>query len=104
MLSVVVYLYQYRSKEHGGELVIYNNQQSTSAVIDDHTISVTPDFGSVVVFLNEEFPHEVLAAKPIVFLSRVGLGSIAVLPIISTLQANVEAPIDSSGMPLSAFY
>ena len=63
ILSVVAYLNQYWSKDDGGELVIYQNQQSTSAVIDDHTISVTPGFGTVVVFLSEEFPHEVLAAK-----------------------------------------
>lgn len=63
VLSVVVYLNQYWSKEDGGELVIYPNQQSTSAVIDDHTVSVTPGFGTVVVFLSEEFPHEVLAAQ-----------------------------------------
>jgi len=63
VLSVVVYLNQYWSKQDGGELVIYPNQQSTSAVIDDHTVSVTPGFGTVVVFLSEEFPHEVLAAQ-----------------------------------------
>jgi len=63
VLSVVVYLNQYWSKEEGGELLIYKNQQSTSTVIDDHTVSVTPGFGTVVVFLSEEFPHEVLAAQ-----------------------------------------
>ncbi|PKG58552.1 2OG-Fe(II) oxygenase [Shewanella sp. Choline-02u-19] len=63
ILSVVVYLNQSWSKDDGGELVIYQNQQSTSAIIDDHTVRVTPGFGTVVVFLSEEFPHEVLAAK-----------------------------------------
>ncbi|WOT05834.1 2OG-Fe(II) oxygenase [Shewanella youngdeokensis] len=63
ILSVVVYLNQYWSKDDGGELVLYVNQQSTSAGKDDHVISVTPGFGTVVVFLSEQFPHEVLAAR-----------------------------------------
>ncbi|WP_426359410.1 2OG-Fe(II) oxygenase [Pseudocolwellia sp. HL-MZ19] len=63
MLSVVVYLNQYWMPDDGGELVIYNKQQSTSAVIDNSIIKVTPNFGTIVVFLSEEFPHEVLAAK-----------------------------------------
>ena len=63
MLSVVVYLNQYWLPDDGGELVIYDKQQSTSAVIDNSVIKVTPNFGTIVVFLSEEFPHEVLPAK-----------------------------------------
>ncbi|WP_426369410.1 2OG-Fe(II) oxygenase [Pseudocolwellia sp. HL-MZ7] len=63
MLSVVVYLNQYWLPDDGGELVIYDKQQSTSAVIDNSIIKVTPNFGTIVVFLSEEFPHEVLPAK-----------------------------------------
>ncbi len=62
VLTVVVYLNEQWSKEDGGELLIYKNQQSTSTQIDEQTVSVIPTFGTVVVFLSEEFPHEVLAA------------------------------------------
>lgn len=62
VLTIVVYLNEDWTHEDGGELLIYNNQQSTSPIIDDHSVSVTPGFGTVVVFLSEEFPHEVLAA------------------------------------------
>ncbi|RTR40063.1 2OG-Fe(II) oxygenase [Shewanella canadensis] len=63
VLTVIVYLNEHWSTEDGGELVIYQNQQSTSAVIDDNTASVTLGFGTLVVFLSEGFPHEVLAAQ-----------------------------------------
>ncbi|MCL1126413.1 2OG-Fe(II) oxygenase [Shewanella surugensis] len=62
VLSVVVYLNQYWSANDGGELVIYNPQSATSST-DNDTIVVMPNFGSIVVFLSEEFPHEVLPAK-----------------------------------------
>lgn len=62
-LSVVVYLNKGWSSDDGGELVIYDNQSSTSSVMNNSIISVTPNFGTIVVFLSEEFPHEVLAAK-----------------------------------------
>jgi len=62
VLSVVVYLNPNWSADDGGELVIYDQQASSSTLIDDSKITVTPSFGTVVVFLSEEFPHEVLPA------------------------------------------
>lgn len=58
MLSVVVYLNPRWNKDNGGELVIYSEQQS-----DTELIRVSPQEGTVVVFLSEEFPHEVLPAQ-----------------------------------------
>lgn len=69
VLSVVVYLNQYWSNDDGGELVIYPpkqdetaNKRLKSAVIDQSRIIVTPSLGTIVIFLSEEFPHEVLPA------------------------------------------
>lgn len=63
ILSVVVYLNQQWAPTDGGELVIYPNKTVNDGIINANTISVTPGFGTVVVFLSEEFPHEVLPAK-----------------------------------------
>lgn len=63
VLSVVVYLNQHWSADDGGELVIYKNQSPTVSIADNNKVTVTPNFGTIVVFLSEEFPHEVLAAK-----------------------------------------
>ncbi|GAA0860148.1 2OG-Fe(II) oxygenase [Aliiglaciecola litoralis] len=57
VLSVVVYLNHAWQPDDGGELVIYQNEQ------DQEGIKVTPSFGTMVVFLSEEFPHEVLPAS-----------------------------------------
>jgi len=57
VLSLVVYLNPDWQPEDGGELVI----QLSESVQD--TVKVTPAFGTVVVFLSEEFPHEVLPAS-----------------------------------------
>ncbi len=57
VLSVVTYLNPAWGHEEGGELVLYR---------DDHDrtgLKVVPLFGSLVVFLSEEFPHEVLPAR-----------------------------------------
>jgi SM-20-related protein len=63
VLSVVVYLNQHWSPSDGGELVIYDNKSPVSSVVDNRKITVSPTFGTIVVFLSEEFPHEVLPAK-----------------------------------------
>lgn len=63
VLSIVVYLNKKWSIADGGELVIYENQLSTTSVADDSIATVTPSLGTIVVFLSEEFPHEVLPAK-----------------------------------------
>ncbi|WP_394203719.1 2OG-Fe(II) oxygenase [Shewanella waksmanii] len=58
VLTVVVYLNQDWHQDDGGELVIYTDGEQAS-----QSIKVTPEFGTVVVFLSEEFPHQVLPAK-----------------------------------------
>ena len=59
VLSVVVYLNQHWSAGDGGELVIYDENTPASSVVDHRRITVTPNLGTIVVFLSEEFPHEV---------------------------------------------
>lgn len=61
VLSIVVYLNKKWSVADGGELVIYENQFSTTA--DNSIATVTPSLGTIAVFLSEEFPHEVLPTK-----------------------------------------
>tara|TARA_B100000745_G_scaffold16546_1_gene11898 strand:- start:7737 stop:8405 length:669 start_codon:yes stop_codon:yes gene_type:complete len=55
VLSVVVYLNPNWQAQDGGELVIYLD--------DNEQVRVVPGFGTVVVFLSEDFPHEVLPAS-----------------------------------------
>ena len=57
VLSLVVYLNPGWQHEDGGELVLYRDES------DAEGIRVTPLMGTVVVFLSEEFPHEVLPAQ-----------------------------------------
>ncbi len=57
VLSLVVYLNPGWNPDDGGELVIYQDES------DQDGLRVTPAFGTVVAFLSEEFPHEVLPAK-----------------------------------------
>jgi SM-20-related protein len=57
ILSVVVYLNPGWQPVDGGELVIYTDE------VDQDSIRVTPAFGTLVVFLSEDFPHEVLPAQ-----------------------------------------
>jgi len=57
VLSLVTYLNHDWQPEDGGELVIYKNAG------DEHGISVLPEFGTLVVFLSEEFEHEVKPAR-----------------------------------------
>ena len=56
ILSMVVYLNRDWQAEQGGELLIYKDETSQA------DIKVGPGFGTVVVFLSEDFPHEVLPA------------------------------------------
>ncbi len=53
ILSLVVYLNSDWKKEDAGELILYEGESDTIG------ISVPPRLGTVVVFLSEEFPHEV---------------------------------------------
>jgi SM-20-related protein len=57
ILSIVVYLNTDWSSESAGEFVLYENDK------DIQGIKVIPDFGTIVVFLSEEFPHEALVTK-----------------------------------------
>jgi SM-20-related protein len=56
-LSIVVYLNAGWTSADGGELVLYRNDD------DQEGIKVAPLLGTVVAFLSEEFPHEVLPAN-----------------------------------------
>ncbi len=55
-LSLVLYLNENWQKEDGGQLVIYNQAS-------DELTRVNPEGGTLVLFLSEDFPHEVLPAK-----------------------------------------
>ncbi|WP_229360254.1 2OG-Fe(II) oxygenase [Ferrimonas sediminicola] len=57
VLSLVVYLNPGWQPDDGGELVLYRDDR------DDHGTRVVPLMGTVVAFLSEEFPHEVLPAQ-----------------------------------------
>ena len=56
VLSLVVYLNPDWLPEDEGELVLYKDETDLEGT------KVTPSFGTVVAFLSEEFPHEVLPA------------------------------------------
>lgn len=57
VVSVVAYLNRGWEPGQGGELVIYAGEDQETEVL-----RVTPAFGTVVVLLSEEVPHEVLPA------------------------------------------
>ncbi len=57
VLSLVLYLNSGWAAADGGELVLYENDQDLSG------IKVTPLLGTLVVFLSEDFSHEVLPAN-----------------------------------------
>lgn len=56
VLSVVVYFNSGWTTSDGGELVLYKDDE------DKTGIKVAPLLGTLVTFLSEEFPHEVLPA------------------------------------------
>lgn len=55
-LSLVLYLNEDWQKEDGGELVIYDQAGL-------ELTRVSPEGGTLVLFLSEDFPHEVLPAR-----------------------------------------
>jgi SM-20-related protein len=57
VLSLVTYLNKDWEPDQGGELLLY------APVDGAEPIRVTPSFGTLVVFLSEDFPHEVLPAQ-----------------------------------------
>ena len=50
-------VYRIWKAEDGGELVLYRGEE------DSQGMRVSPSWGTIVVFLSEEFPHEVLPAN-----------------------------------------
>ncbi len=57
VVSTVYYLNKNWSAEDGGELILY--QQNSDNIIR----RIAPTFGTMVIFLSEKFPHEVLTAN-----------------------------------------
>jgi SM-20-related protein len=57
VLSLVVYLNPQWQANDGGELVLYVGPDKQD------TLTVAPTWGTVVLFLSEEFPHEVLPTR-----------------------------------------
>lgn len=55
VLSVVLYLNPGWLPDDGGELILYFGE--------DESIRITPNFGTLVTFLSEDFPHEVLSTN-----------------------------------------
>lgn len=55
VLSLVLYLNPDWQQQEAGELVLYTE--------DNKPIKVLPEFATVVVFLSEDFPHEVLPTR-----------------------------------------
>ena len=62
VLSLVVYLNENWSAADGGELVMHHKNGSSASFIEEGKTAITPKCGTIVVFLSEEFPHEVLPA------------------------------------------
>lgn len=56
IVTTVLYLNKEYKKEDAGELVIYNES-------DEELIKVKPEAGTLVVFMSEKFPHEVLPSS-----------------------------------------
>jgi len=56
VVTTVLYLNKEWNTSDGGELLIYDNQDS---LIE----KVTPKMGTLVIFLSENFPHEVVRTK-----------------------------------------
>lgn len=54
ILSIVAYLNPNWLPTDGGELILYNNEEENVG------IKVIPLYGTIVTFLSEDFPHEVL--------------------------------------------
>lgn len=55
-LTTILYLNPVWNHDDGGELVMYSGS-------DDIIEQLLPTFGTMVIFLSEEFPHEVLSAN-----------------------------------------
>ncbi len=62
VLSTVVYLNPEWGAGDGGELVLYEPAQDNTEQ-GSELVRVLPQYGTLVIFLSEEFPHEVLPAR-----------------------------------------
>jgi SM-20-related protein len=62
VVSVVVYLNPHWQPDDGGELAIYADDTGPESQLSP-LLKVTPSFATVVVFLSEQVPHEVLPAN-----------------------------------------
>ena len=56
VVTTVYYLNEEWGEDDGGELVVYNEDNK-------HLATVTPKANTLIVFLSDKFPHEVLPAK-----------------------------------------
>jgi len=56
VVTTVLYLNEEWDESKGGELIVYNQE-------DEKIAKVIPNAGTLVVFLSDKFPHEVLPAK-----------------------------------------
>lgn len=61
VLSLVTYLNKGWEPGQGGELVLFEADSETGIDSDQELVTVQPGFATLVVFLSEEFPHEVRA-------------------------------------------
>jgi len=56
VVTTVLYLNQEWDETNGGELIIYNEE-------NEKVTEIIPNAGTLVVFLSDKFPHEVLPSK-----------------------------------------
>lgn len=61
-LSTVLYLNPSWSASDGGELVLYPPSDLEPLPVTEPLRVIVPEYGTLVIFLSEEFPHEVLPA------------------------------------------
>ena len=61
-ITTVLYLNESWQPNDGGELLIYSREQSNP---DEVILTLPPKAGSMILFLSEDFPHEVLPTKEI---------------------------------------
>lgn len=78
IVSLVTYLNQGWQPDQGGELILYPEFQDP--------IQVTPAFGTLVLFLSEEIPHEVLTT------SRSRLGVAGWFRVNANINNQVDPP------------
>ncbi|WP_226876533.1 2OG-Fe(II) oxygenase [Microbulbifer hainanensis] len=63
VVSTVLYLTPNWQPRDGGELAVYPPESPDAATAADPLFKVAPRFGQMVIFLSEEFPHEVLTVN-----------------------------------------